>query len=213
MEVTNGSCMWVDLHARGYTCVWLWLCTAATGTRKKGFLATRWRRLGSDGYGNGDRKRPDGAEMHTHKWLLTGCSLTSRVKSAVTVCLYFLGNTLQCVFRIAMHGANSGSLKMRVVYEKFTRHLDWHQRRCKHIKRWWDTKTAYTAAAKYLIDGGQPSWQCAIIFLKCSIRLWEPNPFLICHGGNLCIVIALHRSSQWFCDSWQQKPLKSKQRH
>lgn len=57
----------------------------------------------SDGYGNGDRKRPDRAEMHTHKWLLTGCSLMSRSKSAVTFCLYFSGNTQQYMLRIEKH--------------------------------------------------------------------------------------------------------------
>lgn len=37
---------------------------------------------------------------------LTVCSLTSRVKSAATFCLHFLGNTQQCVFRRERRRAN-----------------------------------------------------------------------------------------------------------
>lgn len=70
----------------------------------------------SDSYENGDGKRRDRAEMHTHKWLLTGWSLTRRIKSAVTFCLHFLGNTQRCMFRIPMHQANSGSLMICVVF-------------------------------------------------------------------------------------------------
>lgn len=71
---------------------------------KKVILAARWRRLWSDGYGNGDKKRPDRAEVHKHKWLLTGCSLTSRNQMRC--------DTLSLLFRkyTAMHVQNGDAL-------------------------------------------------------------------------------------------------------
>jgi len=120
------SSLFLDLHVRGCVCIlmWLCLCTVEASGKKKLFIfsAARWSRLGSDGYGHGDERKPDGSENPRDKWLLTGCSLTSRNKSSVTCCLCFSGNTQQCMFRMTTRCANDVTLMIRGVHEKFTRH-------------------------------------------------------------------------------------------
>lgn len=131
MEVTNSSCVLVglfSLHVNGVAHMWMCmmhvvvcLCTAeARGgwrERSTSFLEAALGVMAVE-------METGRAEMPVHKWLLTGCSLTSRAKSAATSCLYFSGNTQQCMFRMAMRLANSGSLMIRGGCEKFTCHRE-----------------------------------------------------------------------------------------
>lgn len=60
----------------------------------------------------------------TDKWHLTTFPLTSHGKFTMTSCLYFSGNTLQCMPGMEVVWTNAMSFEIIIIYSK-SRFVDW----------------------------------------------------------------------------------------